>query len=81
MGWNLATPSEPHPVVSEDYFYFVHSYRAEQVPDAVVVARTEYGDWFPSAVGKDNWVAVQFHPEKSQRAGLELLERFLEWDP
>ena len=81
MGWNLASPVRAHPVVRESYFYFVHSYRAEKVPEAAVVARTEYGGWFPSAVGRDNWVAVQFHPEKSQRAGLALFERFLAWQP
>jgi len=81
MGWNFVKPERPHPVIAEDYFYFVHGYRATGVPDADVLARTDYGERFASAVGRGSCVAVQFHPEKSQRAGLELLERFCAWRP
>lgn len=81
MGWNRVEPVRPHPVLSEDYFYFVHAYRAAGVPDAAVLARTEYGEAFPSAIGQGACLAVQFHPEKSQGAGLALLERFLAWSP
>jgi glutamine amidotransferase len=81
MGWNLVKLERPHPVLAEDYFYFVHGYRATRVPDDACLARTDYGEKFPSAVGRGACVAVQFHPEKSQRAGLELLERFCAWRP
>ena len=81
MGWNFVKPERRHPVIAEDYFYFVHGYRATGVPDADVLARTDYGERFASAIGRGSCVAVQFHPEKSQRAGLELLERFCAWRP
>jgi glutamine amidotransferase len=81
MGWNRVMPAWPHPVLSEGYFYFVHSYRAEGVPGDSILATTEYGDPFPSALGLGACVAAQFHPEKSQRAGLRLLERFCRWTP
>ena len=81
MGWNLVKPERPHAVIAEGYFYFVHGYRATAVPDADVLARTDYGERFASAIGRGSCVAVQFHPEKSQRAGLELLERFCAWRP
>jgi glutamine amidotransferase len=81
MGWNEVRPERPHPVVSRGYFYFVHSYRAVSVPATVVAATTEYGEAFAAAVAFDGAVAVQFHPEKSQAAGLGLLERFLAWRP
>jgi imidazole glycerol-phosphate synthase subunit HisH len=81
MGWNLVKLERPHPVLADDYFYFVHSYRATRVDDADVLARTDYGESFVSALGRGSCVAVQFHPEKSQRAGVELLERFCAWRP
>jgi glutamine amidotransferase len=81
MGWNSAELARPHPVVPAGYYYFVHSYRPEGVPPEAVVATTEYGGCFPSAVGRGSAVAVQFHPEKSQRLGLELLERYCRWSP
>jgi glutamine amidotransferase len=81
MGWNLVKPERPHPVLEEGYFYFVHSYRATGVPQPFRLARTDYGEEFPSAIGRDNYLGVQFHPEKSQRAGLALLERFCRWSP
>jgi glutamine amidotransferase len=81
MGWNRVVLEHPHPVIGEGYYYFVHSYRPVGAPDEVVVGSTEYGERFPSAVGAANMIAVQFHPEKSQRTGLSLLERFLRWTP
>jgi glutamine amidotransferase len=81
MGWNLVKLERPHPVLADDYFYFVHGYRATQVPAAHVYATTDYGEKFPSAIGLGSCLAVQYHPEKSQRAGLELLERFCAWRP
>jgi len=68
-------------VLRDGYFYFVHGYRPCWVPDECVLASTDYGEVFPSALGFDACLAVQFHPEKSQRAGLALLERFCGWSP
>ena len=81
MGWNSVEIVRNHPVFSgiEDgsFFYFVHSYHVVPEEDEVVLTRTEYGGMhFVSSVGKDNILAFQFHPEKSQRLGLKLLENF-----
>ncbi len=81
MGWNSVEIVKDHPVFSgiEDgsFFYFVHSYHVVPEDDGVVLTRTEYGGMrFVSSVGKDNILAFQFHPEKSQRLGLKLLENF-----
>jgi glutamine amidotransferase len=82
MGWNRVAPARPTPLlpgVPEEgvYFYFAHSYYASPADDAVVAGRTEYGGWFASAVACGNIYATQFHPEKSQAAGLALLENFV----
>ena len=81
MGWNRVEPTRPHPLLREGFFYFVHGYRPQGVPDDRVLATTEYGGLFASGIGFDACVAVQFHPEKSQRGGLALLERFCTWSP
>jgi glutamine amidotransferase len=81
MGWNLLTVEREHPVLRNGYFYFVHSYRPVGVRAEHRLGSTEYGESFASAVGRDACVAVQFHPEKSQRAGLAMLERFCLWSP
>ena len=83
IGWNQVH-FVPHPLwenISQDSrFYFVHSYYA--IPDdaSVVAATTEYPDAFACALAQDNVFAVQFHPEKSQAVGLQLLNNFLHWD-
>lgn len=83
MGWNQVR-QQPHPlwdkIPQDSRFYFVHSYYA--IPDdiSVVAATTEYPDAFACAVAQDNVFAVQFHPEKSQAVGLQLLTNFLHWD-
>jgi glutamine amidotransferase len=80
MGWNMVEaaagnrsllPAQP------EHFYFVHSFVVAPDESRVVAGTTEYGERFVSAVGYGNVFASQFHPEKSQRAGLQLLERFL----
>jgi glutamine amidotransferase len=81
MGWNAVQVRHPHPVLRDGFFYFVHSYRGSGVPADRVLALTDYGGEFASAIGFDACLAVQFHPEKSQRAGLALLERFCAWQP
>jgi glutamine amidotransferase len=81
VGWNSAVPHAHgrgrRPEGPAQHFYFVHSYVVVPRDARVVVATTEYGERFVSAVAFDNVFACQFHPEKSQRAGLALLERFL----
>lgn len=84
MGWNQIQPTNPHPlwqgVSVESRFYFVHSYYVLPANPALITATTRYGEDFACAVGRDNLFAVQFHPEKSQRAGLALLANFMVWD-
>ncbi len=72
-GWNEAIWRGRAP----EYFYFTHSYAVVPEDETIVTATTEHGRAFVSAISKDNITAVQFHPEKSQRAGHALLERFL----
>jgi len=84
MGWNRVRQSRPHDmwkgIADNDRFYFVHSYFA--VPDAPAdtVGSADYPAPFCAAMSRKNIFAVQFHPEKSQRNGLLLLENFLGWD-
>ena len=78
MGWNDVVPSAPHPLIEAGEAYFLHSYAFD---GADVLATTSHGGPLVAAIGRDNRVGVQFHPEKSQRFGLALLSRFLEWRP
>lgn len=84
MGWNRVQFLWPHPVFQglpeEAEYYFVHSYYPDPADKAMVLGVTEHGLWFPSALGWRNLVATQFHPEKSGRYGLKILENFLAWD-
>jgi glutamine amidotransferase len=84
MGWNQVRILRPHAVFkalppSAEY-YFVHSYYPSPAQDDMVLALTDHGLEFPSAIAWRNLVATQFHPEKSGRFGLRLLENFLAWD-
>ena len=63
------------------FFYHVHSYHPSELPAETVLGTGEYGAVFPTLVGQDTVVGAQFHPEKSQRAGIELLDAFARWDP
>ena len=63
------------------FFYHVHSYHPSAVPSADVLATADYGEVFPTLVGHGNVMGAQFHPEKSQRAGLALLDAFARWEP
>ncbi len=81
MGWNEIHPKREHPVLEGlkegDFFYFVHSYFVSPKDPSVVLTETDYdGFYFTSGVAVENIVAVQFHPEKSQKKGLKLLENF-----
>lgn len=84
MGWNRVRFRGNHPVfagIPEDAeFYFVHSYYPDPSDAADVAGMTDYGVRFASAVSRKNLVAVQFHPEKSGRFGLRVLENFIRWD-
>jgi glutamine amidotransferase len=84
MGWNGVRILENHPVlrglVPDDEFYFVHAYYPLPASEGCVVGTTEYGIVFPSIIGHKNLIAMQFHPEKSGRAGLMILENFCNWD-
>jgi glutamine amidotransferase len=84
MGWNRVRQVNKHPVwanVPDDsWFYFVHSYYAAPRYKKHVLGMADYGQPFAAAVAKDNIVAFQFHPEKSQTAGMTLLANFVSWD-
>jgi len=84
MGWNQVHQAMEHPlwagIAKDARFYFVHSYFVDPADPALVAAWTEYPFRFASAVTRANIFAVQFHPEKSQQAGLALLYNFVNWD-
>ncbi len=86
IGWNqvaYAGQAGDHPlfqgIPDQSDFYFVHSYYCDVRDQALVAATTEYGIAFPSALLRENLAAVQFHPEKSGRLGLQLLTNFVRW--
>ena len=79
MGWNDVVPTAPHALVEPGEAYFLHSYHFDAADTAQVIATTDHGGPVVAAVGRDNILGVQFHPEKSQRYGIALLERFLAW--
>ncbi|KQT33464.1 imidazole glycerol phosphate synthase subunit HisH [Sphingomonas sp. Leaf412] len=78
MGWNDVTPVADHPLIVAGEAYFLHSFAFEGDD---VIAATDHAGPVTAAIARDNMVGVQFHPEKSQRYGLALLERFLTWRP
>lgn len=85
MGWNEVGQAEAHPlwegIPDGGRFYFVHSYYVEPAEPSIIAGSTSYGIPFTSAVARDNIFAVQFHPEKSAQAGLQLLGNFMRWRP
>ncbi|WP_430437566.1 imidazole glycerol phosphate synthase subunit HisH [Oceanibaculum nanhaiense] len=86
MGWNeLEMKGADHPVLagirSGDHAYFVHSYHLAASDPAQLLATVDYGGPVTAIVGRDNLVGTQFHPEKSQEAGLRLIANFLGWRP
>lgn len=82
IGWNQVEFKRPHAVFNElpnqTFFYFVHSFYVESGNADCVLGETDYGMRYASICGRDNIVGVQFHPEKSQTAGLKLLKNFAE---
>jgi glutamine amidotransferase len=85
MGWNELTVEQPHPLFAGlstgDHAYFVHSYHFEPADADVVGLTTDYGGRLVAAVVRGNIAGTQFHPEKSQEAGLRLIANFLHWTP
>ena len=84
MGWNMLNITRPHPIFAgievENRFYFVHSYHMVCGKEENILAKTQYGCSFTSAIGNGNILGVQFHPEKSHRFGMRLLKNFAEWN-
>ena len=88
MGWNTLDMLRPHPLLADIplgpdglHAYFVHSYELKTAHHAELVAQADYGGPLTAIVGRDNMVGTQFHPEKSQRLGLQLIANFLKWAP
>jgi len=85
MGWNELTPRSDHPVLAGlpagTHVYFVHGFELYPSDPANVLAETDYGGPIVAAVGRDNLIGTQFHPDKSQGAGLRLIGNFLRWRP
>jgi imidazole glycerol-phosphate synthase subunit HisH len=81
MGWNDVTLGTLHPVLAAGEAYFLHSYHFEADDASNILATTNHGSALTAAVGRDNILGVQFHPEKSQAYGIATLTRFLEWNP
>jgi len=83
MGWNNVHQSNPHPmwnkIDTDSRFYFVHSFYAEVANKSLEMATSSHGEKFTCAIAKDNIFAVQFHPEKSSKLGLQLLNNFISW--
>ena len=87
MGWNQVTQTQEHSlwhgIEDHSHFYFVHSYCAnlnEGSDEKVICGTAEYGHEFIAAVASENVFAVQFHPEKSHKDGLQLLKNFTQWN-
>jgi glutamine amidotransferase len=85
MGWNEVRRCRPHAlwdgIADGARFYFVHSYYPQPAEATLAAATCDYGVTFTCAVARDNIFAVQFHPEKSQNSGLQLLSNFVQWRP
>lgn len=87
MGWNTLRVRKAHPVVAhlsaanDPHAYFVHSFCLRTASAGDVVVDTDYGGVIAAVVGRDNMIGTQFHPEKSQAVGLQLLQNFARWQP
>ena len=84
VGWNEVAFKRDHPVLcgvkDRMDFYFVNGFHFNALSEVDVIAFTNYGQSFPSIIGKNNVIGMQFHPEKSQKNGLKLLDNFCLWD-
>jgi glutamine amidotransferase len=90
VGWarvDLTQAGRRHPVLSSafnggaQFFYHVHSYHPTALPDGAVLGTGDYGGLFPTLIGQGSIIGAQFHPEKSQTAGIALLSAFAKWQP
>jgi len=81
MGWNDVVPSADHPLIAAGEAYFLHSYAFLPAEPRTLLGTTDHGGRRTAAIGRDNLIGVQFHPEKSQRYGQAFLSRFLDWMP
>jgi len=85
MGWNSVRFNKKHTLFNrikqDEDFYFVHSYKFNVKNNKLVLAKTHYGGDITAVVLKDNIIGTQFHPEKSQTAGLQFIKNFIEWTP
>jgi glutamine amidotransferase len=85
MGWNDLVIDNPHPVLdgitSGDHAYFVHSYAMDVTNPSERLAHVDYGGNVTAVIGRDTMIGTQFHPEKSQSAGLQMIGNFLRWTP
>ena len=85
MGWNDLVLDQPHPVfdgiTSGDHAYFVHSYQFHTADPDDRLSHVDYGGDVTAVTGRDNMIGLQFHPEKSQAAGLRMISNFLAWRP
>jgi imidazole glycerol-phosphate synthase subunit HisH len=85
MGWNELSPRCDHPVLAGlpagTHAYFVHSFELRPADPADLLAETDYGGPIAAVIGRDNLIGTQFHPDKSQAAGLRFIANFLRWRP
>lgn len=85
MGWNDLIIDQQHPIFTGiktgDHAYFVHGYQMAVAKERERLAHVDYGGDITAVVGSDNRIGLQFHPEKSQRAGLQMIANFLQWSP
>lgn len=85
MGWNDLVIDHPHPLLdgisTGDHVYFVHSFQMKVAQSAHRIAHCDYGGDVTAVIGRDNIVGTQFHPEKSQNTGLQMIANFLTWTP
>lgn len=81
MGWNDVVPTANAPLIEQGEAYFLHGYHFDAANTDDILATTDHGGPLVAAVGRDNIIGVQFHPEKSQAYGINFLRRFLEWAP
>lgn len=85
MGWNDLILNHPHPVLdgiqTGDHTYFVHSYHMAVADNSHRLAHVDYGGEVTAIIGTDTRLGMQFHPEKSQAAGLKMIANFLKWAP
>ena len=84
MGWNNLRFKKSHPLFTNirtnDHFYFVHSYEFKSLTGNEVITTTDHGKEIVAAIAKDNIIGLQFHPEKSQTQGLNIIKNFIRWD-